>query len=90
MYRLFNRTQVTSLEKGGAEMSFLHERLDVYLNEVFLQTVFSKYLDIEYARLLIPAAVILIVIWLFLIHLLRTRTIYSPDYIMEMDKPFYV
>ncbi len=71
-------------------MSFLHECFDVYLNEVFLQTIFSKYLDIEYAGLLIPAAVILIIIWLFLIHLLRTRTIYSPDYIMEMDKPFYV
>lgn len=71
-------------------MSYLHERLDVYLNEVFLQTIFSKYSDTEYVLLLIPAALILIVTWLFLVYSLRAQAVNTPDYIMEMDKPVYI
>ncbi len=71
-------------------MSFLHEYLELSLNGGFLQTILSKYKDTEYAVLLIPAAAILILTWLFLIHLLESRSVYTPDYVMEMNKPFYI
>ncbi|MEN8262140.1 MAG: hypothetical protein ABFR82_01610 [Nitrospirota bacterium] len=71
-------------------MSFLQEYLELSLNGVFLQTILSKYPDTEYAVMLIPAAVILIMTWLFLIHLLKARAVYTPDYVMKMDKPFYI
>ncbi len=71
-------------------MSFLHEYFEVSLNGGFMQNILSKYPVTEYAVLLIPAAAILVMTWLLLIHLLRARAVYTPDYVMEMDKPFYI
>ena len=71
-------------------MSFLSEYLEVSLNQVFLQTVLSKYPDAAYAALLIPAAVILIVTRLLMLCLMRARAVYTPDDVMKMDKPFYI